>query len=106
MQQVVILVVWDDYNIVGDYFYPDELSVPERALLFNLYNNEGAISWARGEVANMPGSTHDVDNGWDISYKTYDFDYMEAASVNPNGKPCLPPALPPLRFLCQHENLA
>lgn len=56
-----------------------------RPLLYNLPTNEGAIYWAQYEVEDMPGSTHTYDNGWDINYKTFDFDFMEAKSVNNAG---------------------
>lgn len=66
----------------SDTFFPGLLSNQYRPLLYNLNTNEGAIYWAQDEVAGMEGSTHPYDNGWDINYKTYDFDFMEAASVN------------------------
>lgn len=64
----------------GDTFWSTPLEQERRALLYNLYTNEGAIYWAQSSKT-MANSVHSgADNGWDINYKSYDFDYMESAS--------------------------
>ena len=61
-------------------------SVEYRPLLRHLYYNEGAIYWMREfALQSQTKSTHlGGDNGWDINYKTYDFDFMDGADTE-NG---------------------
>lgn len=73
------------YSFSDSYWsdpYLSNTNTPSRPLLYNLPTNEGAIYWAQDEIHNMTGSTHAYDNGWDINYKTYDFDFMEAIDKN------------------------
>ncbi len=58
--------------------YNDALRITSnrRPLLYNLYSNEGAIYWTQSQV-NVSGYSKPT-NSWDINYKTYDFDYMDA----------------------------
>ncbi len=68
------------YGLNDSYWTTTLTGCEPRPLLYYLRTNEGAIYWAQSEVSGIPDSTHPKgDNGWDINYKTYDFDYMEAA---------------------------
>lgn len=49
-----------------------------RPLLRELYYNEGAIYWMRAWHASTSSMHANGENGWDINYKTYDFDFMDA----------------------------
>ncbi len=64
----------------SDTYFASVLDNSRRPLLYNLNTNEGAIYWGQAEISNSALTGHSSDNGWDINYKTYDFDYMEAAS--------------------------
>ena len=63
----------------GDNYSTLEIDQPRRALLYHLYTNEGAIYWGARENAATAASNNKKSNAWDINYKTYDFDYMDAA---------------------------
>ena len=64
----------------GDTYYSTSIDWTNAPLLNSLYFNEGAIYWMRAYATQaQTGSTHDEgDNAWDINYKTYDFDFMDA----------------------------
>lgn len=70
----------------GNTFWSTPLETATRAPLYNLYTNEGAIYWSQNNlhVTGRTGFNVDDVNAWDINYKSYDFDYMDAAS---NGTP-------------------
>lgn len=65
----------------GDSFWLGVLTgnIQYRPLLYNLYRNEGAIYWGYREVGRSAASNNKDTNAWDINYKSYDFDYMDAA---------------------------
>lgn len=60
----------------GDTYSTSLIKNNQRPLLYNLNSNEGAIYWSYDEttVTGLDVPT----NSWDINYKTYDFDYMDA----------------------------
>ena len=64
----------------GDTYFSALVDWKNAPLLNSLYFNEGAIYWMQAYATrNQTGSTHDGgDNAWDINYKTYDFDFMDA----------------------------
>lgn len=64
----------------GDSYNTLIISSNRRCLLYNLWTNEGAIYWGQAQVT-CPTPNVDNTNAWDINYKSYDFDYMDA-SVN------------------------
>ncbi len=69
---------FDDTYDNGQY---DWVNAP---LLNSLFSNEGAIYWMQTYATQTnTGSTHaGGDNAWDINYKTYDFDFMDADTRN------------------------
>lgn len=63
----------------GDTFNKDLIKNTQRPLLYNLNSNEGAIYWTQKLVnANAIDDYSKNVNSWDINYKTFDFDYMDA----------------------------
>ncbi len=64
----------------GDTYNDGDYPWANAPLLNSLYSNEGAIYWMRTYATKSEtGSTHtNGDNAWDINYKTYDFDFMDA----------------------------
>lgn len=66
----------------SDTYFAYVLNNARRPLLYNLNTNEGAIYWGQAEISNQTLTGQSSSNGWDINYKTYDFDYMEAASAS------------------------
>lgn len=63
----------------GNTYFKYNVNTLQRALLYNLDTNEGAIYWARAQVG-VSGLGFANTNSWDINYKTYDFDYMDASA--------------------------
>lgn len=59
----------------GNTYYGSKLNNNRRPLLYNLYSNEGAIYWSH-DLVDIGDDLS--SNSWDINYKTYDFDYMDA----------------------------
>lgn len=66
----------------GDTYDAGDYPWQNAPLLNSLFSNEGAIYWMQAYATQAnTGSTHtNGDNAWDINYKTYDFDFMDAAS--------------------------
>ena len=64
----------------GDTYDSGNYKWESAPLLNNLFSNEGAIYWMQAyAMQKQTGSTHtEGDNGWDVNYKTYDFDFMDA----------------------------
>lgn len=64
----------------GDSFWTSVLENKSAPFLYNLYTNEGAIYWMRAYAtqANTGSSHANGDNAWDVNYKIYDFDFMDA----------------------------
>ncbi len=60
----------------GNTYSTTRINQNRRPLLYNLYSNEGAIYWSYNQT-NVSGLTVPT-NSWDINYKTFDFDYMDA----------------------------
>lgn len=69
----------DDANLLNF-----KITTSRRALLRNLNTNEGAIYWAHSRVNEITDYGGKDANSWDINYKTFDFDYMDATQ---NGTP-------------------
>lgn len=62
----------------GDSYTEDKINRGDRAPLYNLWSNEGAIYWGQKKNDGTPASNGKDSNSWDINYKSYDFDYMDA----------------------------
>ena len=70
----------------GDTYNEGKYPWENAPLLNSLFSNEGAIYWMQAYATHdQTGSTHSGgDNAWDINYKTYDFDFMDA-EINASG---------------------